>query len=134
LCNEQAITKESYYYQIDIYHGCYYRSQNPFTLLEDGQVSEHITDPKDEVFAFSRRIQDKNKAYILHLDYQDDKTTLFRYDVSKEEEMAHGDPKDTWTPENLEQQDLPLLDIRPDFSVSNREDLLDRLDGWLFLS
>jgi len=140
MCNVDAIEdapREGY--GIDPYVACYYRS-TPF--LEFKQNADHNWrlvrsdefDPiegsiRDEILVFKASQNNGNeKVYILNTDYEN-KSTVLRYYSASPAEMKdkNFDPK-------VFKKDLPLMNVRPNFSIAQREQLISRLDGWILMS
>jgi hypothetical protein len=145
LCREEGIYKEDHYYEIDAYHACYYRATGELSLIESQlpktiQLESSLIN-QDEVFSFSCRANQEEKSYVLHLNYQDQKTILHRYHLTEEEEnrllqeaKQEGENPE-YHPDNiLESKELPIPDPRMDFSLPNRQALLERLEQWVALS
>lgn len=139
LCDPAAINKGNYDYNIDTYHACYYRSTGNLTINQtSGSTEIEKFSTQDEVFSFSTP-GETEKAYILHLDYANNKTLLYRYDITQEDRdkaEASEDEKEYEFHPNyiLEQKELPIPEPRLDFAPSARQALLERLDTWIALS
>ena len=124
ICNPDGITFEGSEYNINLYHSCYYRS-TPFTNFNKKEITfkQPLTN-RDENFSLKK----KGKAYLVSSNYEDKKTTLWYYTFTEEEEKnEHFEPR-------IFEQDLPLLPNGFDFSLENRDHLLDKLYSFIILS
>lgn len=137
LCNDHGFDDNESDYTINIFNGCYYRS-TPFLEFQKTTKkswSLKTIDPdhnnlvnQEEVLSFSRKIEDLEKVYILVLSSSDKKTVFMHYSVNKDQknDVTYNPP--------LFEKEMPSLVNRPNFSLSNRDRLLDRFDSWLILS
>lgn len=140
MCNETGIEdapRESY--GINPCTACYYRS-SPFLefkqnedknwrLIRASGTDSVEGDNRDEIFSFCNR-QDNGgeKMYVLNLDYESKQTSL-RYYSATEAERADRD----FDPKILK-IDLPILNVRPNFDLLQRDKLIDRFDSWILMS
>ncbi len=137
LCNEQGFEESNSDYTINIYDGCYYRS-SPYLeyqktakktwLLKTINPDYDNLVNHDELFSFSREINDIEKVYMLNLNNHNNKTVFMHYSVNDEQK------KDKDYAPNVFEKEIPNLIVRPNFSISNRDRLLDRFDSWIIMS
>lgn len=143
LCNPIGFKKKGSYgsdYEINLFKGCYYRSSPmmEFRLSEDPKLKKwdlvymneesKLLDNKDEAFSFKTSYKDLDKIYMLNLDYEEKRTTLFYYTATPEERV-----KKLFKAKIFE-KDLPLLKTRPKLDWEDRESLLNRFDSWIIMS
>lgn len=137
LCNEQGFEEADNDFTINIYGGCYYRS-SPFLeyqktakktwLLKTINPDHNNLINHDEMFSFSREINDIEKVYMLNLNSHNNKTVFMHYSVNEEQR------KDKDYAPNLFEKEISNLIARPNFSITNRDKLLDRFDSWIIMS
>ena len=137
LCNPKGIKEKDWGdFAISLFKACYYRS-TPFYefKLNDGKWDLGIVNPdykglanKDESFAFNLIRKDLEKVYMIKLDYEISDTTLWYYTVTDEEKKI-----ENFRP-NLFEKNLPLLNVRPKFELSDRQKLIERFDNWILMS
>jgi hypothetical protein len=137
LCNEQGFEEEDNNFTINIYGGCYYRS-SPFLeyqktakktwLLKTINPDHDNLVNHDELFSFSREVNDIEKVYMLNLNNHNNKTVFMHYSVNDEQR------KDKDYSPNVLEKEISNLIARPNFSIANRDKLLDRFDSWVILS
>lgn len=136
LCNQNGFeSAREDDYNINIYDGCYYRD-TPFLEYQKTAKKTWILktiDPdheslinQKEVFSFSRIVEGTEKVYMLHLN--SNKTVFMHYSVSEEQK------KDKDYSPNVFEKEVPHLTNRPNFSINNRDRLLDRFDSWIIVS
>lgn len=141
LCNEKSIeNKYGRDYEIDPYRACYFRSC-PFMefgldnkagkwALELASGADAIDgNTRDEICIF--KIPQENgleKVYILSLDYEFKVTTLRFFKTTAEDRVS-----DDFEPKVFKKE-LPLLGARPNFDISERDKLIDRLNSWIIMS
>ena len=141
LCNEHAIEEDSSIsYSIDPYKACYYRSTPfmDFQLVENdnwelrlarGTSASFDNSMRDEVCIF--KVQQDNgdeKLYILNIDYENQATVLrFCKTTAEQRSTEDFEPK-------MFKKDLPLLSVRPNFDLADRDKLINRLDSWILMS
>lgn len=122
-------------FNIDAYKGCYYRASPFFEyqktakkkwILKTINPDEASLVNQEEVLSFSKNINGIEKVYTLNLN---DKKNVFMYYTVNEEQQQNVD----YAP-NIFKKDIPNLTNRPNFSLSNRDRLLDRFDSWVVLS
>lgn len=141
LCNESGFKdKGGYDFEISLYKGCYYRStpwlkfkrtkskRNGRLLLDASNELNKDLIMKDESFSFKSTINDVERVYMLNLDYEGQETSLWHYSATEEQKSQAG-----FKP-NLFEKKIPLLNKRPDFSLENRDKLIDRFDSWILMS
>jgi hypothetical protein len=87
-----------------------------------------LIDNKDEAFSFKTSNKNIDKIYMLNLDYEEKRTTLFYYTATSEERV-----KKTFKAK-IFKKDLPLLKTRPKLDWEDRESLLSRFDSWILMS
>lgn len=134
LCNPAGIEYTGSDYQINNYKGCYYRA-TPFIKFEKENNKLMVKYPatpilinRNESFALKSKINDLEKVYILDLNNEEDKTTLWHYSVTDEQLT------DDMFEVNVFEKEMPLMKNRPDVDEDNREKLFQRLDGWILMS
>lgn len=138
LCNPKGIKEKSYDdFAISLFKACYYRSTPPyeFKIDNNGKWNLGVVNPdhkelvnKDESFAFNVLNKELEKVYMMKMDYEVKDTTLWHYVVTNEEKKIEG-----FRP-NVFEKTLPLLGVRPNFSLPDRQRLIDRFDGWIIMS
>lgn len=137
LCNNHGFDDNGDDYTINIFNGCYYRSSPFLEFQKTAKKSWSLKtiDPdhsdlvnQEEVLSFSKKIEEIEKVYVLVLNSSDNKTVFMYYSVNEEQS------KDANYSPSLFEKEMPMLTNRPNFSISNRERLLDRFDSWLILS
>ena len=140
MCNEDGIEDTPHEgYGINPYTACYYRS-TPFLGFKQNdnkdwrltladQLDPIIGSVRDEIFVFKANQNNGNeKVYVLNTDYEVKNTILRYYTVSPDERKdKEFDPK-------IFKKDLPLLNVRPNFDLANRSQLIGRFDSWILLS
>jgi hypothetical protein len=123
-------------YEINLSKGCYYRSTPMMELqqLEDKSwklstilpESQNIIN-KDEAFALIIQTNVCQKIYMLNIDEENQKSSLWYYIIPNlEKENKKFKPK-------LFNENFPHI-RRPDLAPSNRERLISKLDSWILLS
>lgn len=136
LCNNEGFEESGDDYSINIYKGCYYRSSPWFEFQKTSKKSWSLKtiNPDDsnlvnneEVLSFSRNVDGVEKVYMLNLNGHDNKTIFMHYSVEDGQE----DP--SYSP-NVFEKEIPNLVNRPNFSLPNRDRLLDRFDSWIIMS
>jgi hypothetical protein len=142
ICNEEGIVDKSYNtYALNPYLGCYYRS-SPFVRLKlnnhneaklvisesDGLFELPDNQVRNETCLFKVNSGELEKIYLLDLDYQA-KRTVLRYYSTTETQRAIED----FEPKTFKKE-LPLLGRRPDFNMTRRDALIDRLNNWILMS
>lgn len=141
LCNSAGFKVKTWGdYEISLYRGCYYRStplmefyksderksKDRFLKLINPDNQELIN--KDESYSFKDIHDGYEKVYMINLDYEDKKTTLWHYSTTTKEREAHDfSPK-------LFNKDIPLLTTRIKAGLEDREKLLSKLNGWILMS
>lgn len=138
LCNDNAFQDTNKGdYEINVTAGCYYRS-TPF--LEFHKKSRNKWDLQtvdknqsklinnDEVLAFIKSSNGIEKVYMLQFDGSNAKTIFVHYSVT-EEQMRNKD----YEP-NVFEKEIVDLSVRPNFSLDNREKLINRFDSWIIMS
>jgi hypothetical protein len=137
LCNEQGFEEEDNNFTINIYGGCYYRSSSFLEyqktakktwLLKTINPDHDNLVNHDELFSFSREVNNIEKVYMLNLNNHNNKTVFMHYSVNDEQR------KDKDYSPHVFEKEISSLIARPNFSISNRDRLLDRFDSWLILS
>ncbi len=138
LCNPAGFRIKSWGdYDISLYQGCYYRD-TPFLEFEKNELNNkwslQLKDKsrdiinKDESFCFKNINNGFEKVYMLNLNTEEEKTTLWYYSATTEERQKEGfNPK-------LFHKDMPLLKTRIKTAIEDREKLLDRFDSWILVS
>lgn len=138
LCNENGfMTKGSVDdYNISIYKGCYYRSSQLFNLnksdnskewvLGDSELDDFIN--KTENFSISTKDSSLEKIFTLQFDYEINKTTFYYYTATADQRRM----KD-FSPSIFEKTFDQLMN-NLDFSISNREKLINKLNNWVIFS
>lgn len=139
LCNEQSIEEESNTsYSIDPYKACYYCTSPCMSLrVNENDLYEFNTTPeettegsfRDEIFIF--KILEENsdeKLYILNLDYEN-KNTILRFCNTTLDQRSD----ESFEPKMFKKE-LPLMSVRPNFDLSERDKLISRLDSWILMS
>lgn len=140
ICNQDAINDpKRATYEIEAYIACYYRSspilefkKNEDNVWRLGLVDEPNAPEgiiRDEVLIFKVNQDNGNeKVYMLSVDYQLKNTTLRHYVIPKDERNnIYFDP-------NVFEMELPLMNIRPNFNLDQREQLISRFDSWIIMS
>jgi hypothetical protein len=140
LCNKNSIEESVHEgYGINPYNSCYYRSSSfcEFKKGEDdvwriapvGISQSTESDLSTEVFTFITQLNTgQEKVFVLDLDYENKNTVLRSFTVTPEEK-AQADFEPLYF-----KKELPLLSVRPDLTIENRERLTDRLNSWILLS
>lgn len=141
LCNNEALVDNEFDYDMSWYDACYHRSSPWY------EFSHHPSDPKkwqlelvnkdhneilnrDESFAFKKMdAAGKEKVYLLSLDSENKKTKFHFYTTTAEERK-----QENFEPNYFDKEDMPLMRVRPDLSIVNRDRLLDRFDTWITFS
>jgi len=140
MCNEDGFEDTPHEgYGINPYTACYYRSTPFLEFKQNTNQDWRLTlqsefDPiegsvRDEIFTFKANQKNGNeKVYVLNTDYEVKSTILRYYTVSPEERRdKYFDPK-------VFRKDLPLLNVRPNFDLANRSQLISRFDSWILMS
>lgn len=139
LCNENGfkVKEHDSYYEVYLYHGCYYRStilldfvrdKSGECLIKPAVKGTHKLINSDEAFSLKRKVDDLEKVYMVNISYENKNTTLWYYTCTDEQAKD----KD-YTPKIFEKQ-LPLLKTRPNFDLKDRDKLFARLDNWILMS
>jgi hypothetical protein len=144
LCNPDGIKKTTWGdYKINIYKGCYYRASTLFEFQrDDDQESKNwsiqVVDNerkdiinKHETYSFKKKNNDVEKVYILDLDWEKVKTSLWFYTVT---DAQAADKNFKAEDINDLHRELPLLKKRPKVGPGDREKLIDRLETWIIMS
>lgn len=144
LCNPEGIKKTNWGdYKINIYKGCYYRASTLFEFRrDDDQESKNWSlqvvngDFKDivnkhETYSFKKKNNDLEKIYILDLDWEKNKTSLWFYTVT---DAQAADKNFKAEDINDFHKELPLLKKRPKVGPGDQEKLIDRLESWIIMS
>ena len=139
LCKSEGFKGDKYYWDINPYYGCYYRSAPPVKLQLDPEnknwkieaVNEKSADLVNlsEVFSFKVMTDNQTeKHYLLNLDYEDKVTRFFYYAVTEEQqEMPNFEPQTF-------DKEMALLPTRPQFELSKRDHLISKFNSWIMLS
>jgi hypothetical protein len=140
MCNQDGIEdtpREGY--GINPYIACYYRStpfmdfkQNPdhnWRLVRADEFDAIEGSIRDEIFVFKANQNNGNeKVYVFNTDYESKSTILRYYTVSPDDRKnKEFDPK-------VFKKELPLLNVRPNFNIEQREHLISRFDSWILMS
>lgn len=137
ICNPSGIDSEYNRTSFNMYDCCYFRSSQymEFVKKDDGwelgYSSNHNPDiiNRDEIFVFKKYTPDAlEKVYYFNIDSEDQKTKLLYY-ASTEAERALED----FDP-NIFETEAPPMPNRPDFSIQNRDRLIERFDSWIIMS
>ncbi len=138
LCNPKGIKEKDWGdFAISLFKACYYRSTPfyEFKVNDDGRWDLGVVNPdhielanKDESFAFNLLHNELEKVYMMKLDYELKDTTLWYYTVTEEQKKI-----ENFRP-NLFEKTLPMLGVRPNFSLSDRQRLIERFDNWILMS
>lgn len=139
LCGNDSINDNTMEYDINWYESCYFRS-SPFYQFEhqtDKKWLLQVVNPdhkellnRDESFVFKKMDSEKvEKVYLLNMDAETSITKFYYYTTTETQRNT-----ESFEPNIFEKTDLPFLKTRPDFTVQNRERLLDRFDTWILLS
>jgi hypothetical protein len=140
LCNTEALIDNEFDYDMSWYDACYHRSSPLY------EFKHHPSDPKkwrmelavpeqaalfnrDESFAFKKIVGDLEKVYLLSLDSENKKTKFHYYSTTSDERRQVD-----FEPKYFDKDDMPLMRVRPDLSLSNRDKLLERFDTWIIFS
>lgn len=141
LCNTEALVDNEFDYDMSWYDACYHRSSpwyefknHPDDLkkwrLEAAAPEQAGLINRDESFAFKKMsIDGKEKVYLLSLDAEN-KKTKFHYYATTADERKQND----FEPKYFDKEDMPLMRVRPDLSLDNRDKLLQRFDTWITFS
>lgn len=129
LCNPKGIDPANN--TIKVYDGCYYRS-SPYFQLNKGELIMSNDLQKDiinahETYTLQSNKDDLDKIYILDLNWQKNKTTLWHYAVNTEQKKTRG-----FKPHIFEKE-MDAIKSRPNLKEGTSK-LLDRLDGWILMS
>ena len=129
LCKEKGFrVSDNKDYEINLRHGCYYRSSPIFKIVDDKlkiyNIDENNLINHDEILSFSIPTEDnKEKNYLLTLDYFNKQTILMYYTI---------DQNQTYDDVDVMRQYLPELTKRPDFK--NKNSLIKKFNSWIVLS
>lgn len=130
----EAFKDNKFDYDVNWYDICYHRTSPYYSFkqrrleLMAPEHSELIN--RDESLIFkTANAEGLEKVYALSLDYENKHTKLWYYTTTLEQRK-----EEDFDPNIFEKTDLPLLSHRPDFSLEHRDQLLDRLTGWILLS
>lgn len=141
ICGNDCFIDNKFDYDLNWYDVCYHRSSVFYEFrnhpsdkkkwqLEVMQEDQKDLINRDESFIFKNVNGDKiEKVYALSLDYENKHTKLWYYSVTEEQSKM-----DDFEPNIFEKEDLPLLRVRPDFSLENRDKLISKFDGWILMS
>jgi hypothetical protein len=142
LCKEQGFKlngdnkyagKHNQDYEINLYKGCYYRA-SPILYLSDNFILETLEAHKDltngdEVIALNRMSNgDLFRVYMLHVCYENNSTIMYYYSCTPEQSANK-----EFIP-NILEKSLPIPRRKLDFSLKNRDKLLNKLDNWILMS
>lgn len=139
LCNPAGfkLNSNNHDYEINLYKGCYNRS-TPLLKFERTRKNKHkkrlvYSDQTTslhcrEDFSFKKFHDATEKVYMLSLQEQHKQTVLWYYSVTDEQKKSPG-----FKPSVFEKA-MPPLNKRPDFSIENRDKLLERFDSWILMS
>jgi hypothetical protein len=138
LCKDVGFEDKHGDYEINIASGCYFRSTPYLEYQKEGKgkswalksVDSALTKivNRDEALSFSKTVNNIEKVYMLQFDHANNKTVFMHYSANEDQRKS----KD-FEP-NVFEKEMPMLTIRPNFSISNRERLLDRFDSWIVMS
>lgn len=141
LCGNKSINDNSVDFDITWYDACYHRTSPWYQFVHHPKDRKkwqlELVKPeqidilnRDESFVFKSRYEDgRERAYFININTEDNKTKFYHYTTTqKEREQADFEPK------FFEIENLPLLKFRPDFSLENREKLLNKFDTWITFS
>lgn len=139
LCNDKGFESlnDDKDFTINIYDGCYYRdtpfleyqktAKKTWLLKSINPDYEGLANYK-EVFSFSKSVEDVEKVYMLNINSYDNKAVFMHYTVNEEQKQDKN-----YSP-NVFEKEIPELTNRPNFSINNRERLLNRFDSWVVMS
>lgn len=123
-------------YELNVYKSCYWRATPHLDLyLDNDNWDLKVTNPDNinivndnEIFCFKKKLVDVEKVYILNLNSSENVTGFVSYSVTESQ------LKDFNFNPNLFDKSMPLLSIRPDFSINNRDKLINRFESWIIMS
>lgn len=122
-------------YIIDALEMCYYTSSSFFEfsgnnrnlqLCAGAMKLDNFT--RDEIFVFQVLDNFIHKIYILSF-YYEDKFTIFKYFIPIDNET---NPNEITA--DVFEKVLPLMQVRPDFSLDARHKLIERFNSWILMS
>jgi hypothetical protein len=134
MCNERGFkpTQNGKNYHLLPYYACYYRATSMLELL-DNDWKFTTTNPdhqklinKHETLTYKQHNEEREKVYILDLDYEEIESTFFHFVITAEQKKNKG-PKS-----RVFKKELPLLTKRPNFL--DHEAIMNRFNSWLLLS
>jgi len=138
LCNEGGFKDAFEDYEINIHRGCYYRSTPILEFKKQARLKHwklEVIDKDhtklvnaDEVFSFKKTSAELEKIYMLQLNYTSDKTIFMHYAITPNQR------KDDKFEPNILAKELPLLNVRLNLELDNRDKLISRLDSWVIMS
>lgn len=134
ICNPRSIKIKHAPSDFDIvaFHACYYRASPLMRCLNisDRKIelvsSEDTFTNSEELFCFSLKEENCNKAFILNLDYQDNKSKLWHYKYSGKNKITE-DAK-------ILEIELPLMKNRLSFLPEDRQKLFEKFNYWILMS
>jgi hypothetical protein len=138
LCNDNGFesTGEDNY-EINMTPGCYYRatpivefhkkSRNKWDLQTINKDHSKLVN-NDEALVFMKNTNGTEKVYMLQFDYSNNKTKFMHYSATEEQLWDK-----SYEP-NIFEKEIIDLSIRPNFSLDNREKLINRFESWIIMS
>jgi hypothetical protein len=141
LCGNKAITDNKIDFDINWYDACYHRTSPWYQFVHHPQDRKkwqlELVNPehkdllnRDESFVFKKSWDEGvERVYFLNLNSEDRKTQFYYYTTTPEERA-----KADFEPKHFEIENLPPLKYRLDFSLANRDKLLDKFDTWITFS
>jgi len=118
---------------INAQDACYYRVSWSIKLDKSLNIVDNNQKyiNKDEIFVFKVKkdnIEDNiEDNYFLHFDNENEKTELKYFSISEEQKASKNEPQ-------VLEKTLPIMDIRPNFEISERNKLIERLKYWVLIS
>ena len=135
MCNRAGLNvKGTSGFDFNPYYACYFRSSPWLEFVKEGNSwnlktvnpDDDVRVNNDETFCFKQVDQDKEKVYVLNLDYETDKTRLWHYVATTTQR------DDEFYEPSLFEKEMPLVNTRPKFE--NKDKFIDRMDSWILMS
>src|SRR5574339_948692 len=124
LCRDAGFEDKYGDYEINIANGCYFRSTPYLEYQKESKgkswalrtVNSDLNKiiNQDEALSFSRTVNNVERVYLLQFDNANNKTVFMHYAANEEQR------KDKNYEPNIFEKEMPLLSVRPNFSLANR--------------
>jgi hypothetical protein len=131
VCNPDSVVKSTA--KVNVYNVCSHKSSSSIQLKGEQAFDAQTTNSdapliSHETFSFHKNVNDIEKTYIINLNHEKKLTNFYYFTATQKQK---DDPNYRPT---LLQKELPFLNKRPDFSLKNRDALINKFESWVIMS